>query len=240
MGAAANSTADSAHVCQKPPSMYSPLDAPGSNPPANANTPRIISTPTTGTTTFCIATMVAWPYSATVTISAATAAYAIACTASFSGVPSSRCPAATIASPLVHTVTAANPNAMSSAMPDPMNRPRMPKNAPLETVMLVPVRGPMIAVGSTARVPTAMPTAIEVTVCQKLSPNRIAKAPKTTFVHVRFAPRKTADRLRGPESRASSGRYSTPAASTAPTRSSVELGGGRGECCGHELLDSAC
>ncbi len=53
-------------------------------------------------------------------------------------------------------------------MPDPMNRPRMPKNAPLDTVMLVPVRGPMIAVGSTASVPTAVPTAIEVTVCQKL------------------------------------------------------------------------
>src|SRR5258705_995487 len=162
--------------------MYSPLDAPGSNPPANANTPRIISAPTTGTTTFCIATMVAWPYSATVTISAATAAYAIACTALFSGMPSSRCAAATSASPLVHTVTAANPNAMASAMPDPMNRPRMPKYAPLDTVMLVPVRGPMIAVGRTARVPTAVPTAIQVTVCQKLSPNRIANAPDTTVV----------------------------------------------------------
>jgi dienelactone hydrolase len=103
--------------------MYSPLEAPGLNPSANAYTPRIISAPTTGTTTFCIATMVAWPYSATVTISAATPAYGIACTASFSGVPSSRCPAATIASPLVHTVTAVNPNAMASAMPDPMNRP---------------------------------------------------------------------------------------------------------------------
>ena len=102
-----------------------------------------------------------------------------------------------------------------------MNRPRMPKNAPLETVMLVPVRGPMIAVGSTARVPMAVPTAIEVRVCQKLSPNRMAKAPKTTFVQVRLAPRNTADRLRGLESLASSGRYSTPAASMAPRRSVV-------------------
>ena len=110
---------------------------------------------------------------------------------------------------------------MASASPEPMNRPRMPKNAPLDTVMLVPVRGPMIAVGSTASVPTAVPTAIEVTVCQKLRPNRIANAPNTTFVQVRLAPRKTAPRLRGLESRASSGRYSTPAASTAPTRSSV-------------------
>ena len=61
MGAAANNTADSAHVCQNPPSAYSPLDAPGSNPLANAKTPRIMSAPTTGTTTFCIATIVAWP-----------------------------------------------------------------------------------------------------------------------------------------------------------------------------------
>ena len=114
-------------------------------------------------------------------------------------------------------------------MPDPMNRPRMPKYAPLDTVMLVPVRGPMIAVGRTARVPTAMPTAIDETVCQKLRPNRIANAPNTTFVHVRFAPRKTAPRLRGRESRASSGRYSTPAFSTAPTRSLGRAisGGGR-------------
>ena len=81
---------------------------------------------------------------------------------SLSGVPSNRWPAATIASPLVHTVTAANPRAMASASPEPMNRPRMPKKAPLETVMLVPVRGPMIAVGNTASVPTAVPTAIDV------------------------------------------------------------------------------
>ena len=87
--------------------------------------------------------------------------------------------------------------------------------------MLVPVRGPMIAVGSTASVPIAMPTAIDVSVCQKLSPNMIAKAPNTTLVQVRFAPRNTADRLRGLESRAASGRYSTPAASMAPARSVV-------------------
>ena len=228
VGAAANSTADSAHVGQKPPSMYSPPDALGSKPSANANTPRIISPPTTGTTIFWIATMVAWPYSATVTISAATAAYARACTMSLSGVPSRRCPAATSASPLVHTVTAAKASAIAKARPEPMNRPRIPKNAPLETVMFVPVRGPMIAVGSTATVPTAVPTAIEATVCQKLRPNRIAKAPKTTFVQVRLAPRNTADRLRGPESRASSGRYSTPAASIAPTRSSVGSTAGAG------------
>jgi len=112
---------------------------------------------------------------------------------------------------------------MARAMPEPMNRPRMPKKAPLETVMLVPVRGPMTAVGKTARVPKATPTAIEATVCQKLSPNRIANAPNTTLVHVRLAPRKTAPRLRGRESRASSGRYSIPAASTAPTRSVVKV-----------------
>ena len=83
-----------------------------------------------------------------------------------------------------------------------------------------------------------MPTTIEATVCQKLSPNRIANAPNTTFVQVRFAPRNTAPRLRGRESRASSGRYSTPAASTAPTRSVVkaDLRGREGR--GHGLLDS--
>ena len=83
-----------------------------------------------------------------------------------------------------------------------MNRPRMPKNAPLDTVMLVPVRGPMMAVGITASVPMAVPTTIDVTVCQNDSPNRIANAPNTTFVQVRLAPRKTAPRLRGRESRA--------------------------------------
>ena len=107
-----------------------------------------------------------------------------------------------------------------------MKRPRMPKNAPLDTVMLVPVRGPMSAVGSTARVPSAVPTAIEVTVCQNDSPNRIANAPNTTLVQVRLAPRKTAPRLRGRESRASSGRYSTPAVSMAPKWSSVTAMGG--------------
>ena len=61
IGAAAKSTADSAQVCQKPPNAYSPPEALGSKPPANANTPRIISPPTTGTTTFWMATMVAWP-----------------------------------------------------------------------------------------------------------------------------------------------------------------------------------
>jgi hypothetical protein len=141
--------------------------------------------------------------------------------ASLCGVPKIRWAAATSASPLVHTVTAANPRAIASARPEPMNRPRMPKNAPLDTVMLVPVLGPMIAVGRTASVPIPMPTAMEVRVCQKLSPNRIAKAPKTTFVQVRFAPRKTAAKFRGLESRASSGRYSTPASSMAPTRSVV-------------------
>ena len=84
-----------------------------------------------------------------------------------------------------------------------------------------------------------MPTAIEVTVCQKLRPNRIANAPNTTFVHVRFAPRKTAPRLRGRESRASSGRYSTPAFSTAPTRSVVRAisGGEQGRGHGCVLVD---
>jgi hypothetical protein len=43
--------------------------------------------------------------------------------------------AAMMASPLFHTVVGANTSAKTRARPEPMNRPRMPKWAPLETVM---------------------------------------------------------------------------------------------------------
>ena len=122
-----------------------------------------------------------------------------------------------------------------------MKRPRMPKNAPLDTVMLVPVRGPMIAVGSTASVPTAVPTAIDVTVCQKLSPNRIANAPKTTFVQVRLAPRKTAPRLRGPRVAGVLGEVlDAGGLDGADVVVGRRRSAGAAECGGHELLDSAC
>ena len=129
---------------------------------------------------------------------------------------------------------------MASASPEPMNRPRMPKNAPLDTVMLVPVRGPMIAVGSTASVPTAVPTAIEVTVCQKLRPNRIAKAPKTTFVQVRLAPRKTAAEIARPGVAGVFGQVLDACCLDRADAVLGQLGGGLWEGCGHELLDSAC
>lgn len=81
---------------------------------------------------------------------------------------------------LCPTVTAAA-SAMASAIPEPMNRPRIPKNAPLDTVMLVPVRGPITAVGRTTRMPMAIPTAMDVTVCQaQPEPRRRRRTPHSS------------------------------------------------------------
>jgi len=82
-----------------------------------------------------------------------------------------------MASPLVHTVIAAKTSAKTSARPDPMNRPRIPKWAPLETVMLVPVRGPTRASGITTSVPITVPTRFAVSDPTKSSPRTTPNQP---------------------------------------------------------------
>ncbi len=47
----------------------------------------------------------------------------------------------------------------------------MPKNAPLETVMFVPVRGEMRASGRITRVPITVPITVEATALQKSRPS---------------------------------------------------------------------
>ena len=96
-----------------------------------------------------------------------------------------------------------------------------PKCAPLETVLLVPVRGPSSASGAVISVPSASPSARAVTVLHQPSPNVIGSQPKTITENARFPPKNTAARFAGRESRSASGMYATPASSIRPARSTT-------------------
>ena len=80
-----------------------------------------------------------------------------------------------------------------------------PKCAPLETVLLVPVRGPSSASGAVTSVPIASPSALALTALHQPSPNVIGSQPKTITENARLPPKKTVARFARRESRAASG-----------------------------------
>ena len=108
---------------------------------------------------------------------------------------------------------------MSNPSAEPISRPRMPKTAPLDTVMFVPVRGPNVASGAMTRAPMAMPRTDDVTAPQKFRPRVMGIHPRITTDQPRFDPVKTEKTSFGLETRPSSGMNSIPACSTLPTSS---------------------
>ena len=96
-----------------------------------------------------------------------------------------------------------------------------PKCAPLETVLLVPVRGPSRASGAVIAVPIARPRALAVIVAVNPSPNVTGSQPNTITENARFPPKNTAARFAGRESRSDSGMCATPVSSMRPGAGAV-------------------
>src|SRR5688500_2999321 len=88
---------------------------------------------------------------------------------------------------------------------EPMSRPATPKNAPLDTGLLVPVRGPINPVGASTAAPRAEPTTTADAACHQLSPNATGNQPMMITLNVSEPPDRMLVRLRGEERRSSSG-----------------------------------
>jgi hypothetical protein len=131
--------------------------------------------------------------------------------------PKNACSAPASASPPVQMESAANAREAVASRNDPMSRPATPKYAPLETGLLVPVRGPIRPIGASRAAPNAEPTTTELAACHQLSPKLIGNQPMMIRLKVRLPPKRIARMLLGPDRRSSSGMYSTPNCSILPT-----------------------
>jgi hypothetical protein len=155
-------------------------------------------------------TMLEWPSTDTIVTTTASTPYAASRTISVSVSPRKRVNAPANASPPVQMLSAANATDADASRIDPINRPATPKNAPLETGLLVPVRGPIRPVGASSAAPTAEPTITAVAACHQLSPKLIGNQPMMITLNVSDPPNRMLLTLRGEERRSFSGMYSTP------------------------------
>src|ERR1700691_5705755 len=101
----------------------------------------------------------------------------------------------------------------------------MPKIAPLETVLFVPVLGPKMAIPAKEAEPMIEPTRIAVAADHQLSPKVIGRAPRMKAEKLKLAPKNAQSTFLGFECRSSGGMKSMPCVSTLPNAStSVLLG----------------
>ncbi len=108
--------------------------------------------------------------------------------------------------------------AVSSERNEPTTRPRTPKNAPEETALFVPVRGPKSPIGMRKRMPTATPSSTAATACQNESPSAIGSVPSSTVAKVFAPPNWMRMRSTQVEVRSASGMVSMPRCSTSVAR----------------------
>ncbi len=137
--------------------------------------------------------------------------------------------APTSASPLTHTLMEKKAVAVSNDRNDPMTRPAVPKWAPEDTALLVPVRGPNRPIGARMTAPTTTPSSVASTASRSDSPKAIGSVPRMTVAKVFAPPNWIRNRSNGPEVRSSCGMVSTLYCSTSVARGGRRTADGDGD-----------